>query len=81
MLITNERKLLRLCNDEPYGFFKYDEPWWDMAAAFPDGPDNLWHATLEVFGIAERWRQSPYTSATDTDLDRLRAFYQELGLL
>lgn len=26
MLITNERKLLRLCNDEPYGFFKYDEP-------------------------------------------------------
>ncbi len=26
MLITNIRKLLRLCNDEPYRFFKSDEP-------------------------------------------------------
>ena len=61
--------------------FRYDEPWWDMANTFPGGPDNLWHATLEVFGIAERWRRSPYGSADDSDIERLRAFYRRLGLI
>ena len=61
--------------------FRYDEPWWDMANTFPGGPDNLWHATLEVFGVAERWRRAPYASAHDDDLERLRVFYEALGLM
>jgi dihydrodipicolinate synthase/N-acetylneuraminate lyase len=61
--------------------FRYDEPWWDMAAAFPGGADGLWHATLEVFGIAGRWRRSPYVSAGLADVERARAFYGSLGLV
>jgi dihydrodipicolinate synthase/N-acetylneuraminate lyase len=61
--------------------FRYDEPWWDEAAAFPGGADGLWHATLEVFGIAPRWRRSPYGAASDAELERLRGLYRGLGLL
>ena len=61
--------------------FKYDEPWWDLAETFPGGADSLWHATLEVFGVAGRWRRLPYGAPDDTELAQLRAFYQQLGLL
>ncbi len=60
---------------------KYDEPWWDLAETFPGGADCMWHATLEVFGLAERWRRSPYGAARDAALARLRDFYLNLGLL
>jgi dihydrodipicolinate synthase/N-acetylneuraminate lyase len=61
--------------------FTYDEPWWDLAETFPGGADSLWHATLEVFGIAGRWRRSPYGAPAKADLARLRSFYQQLGLI
>jgi len=60
---------------------RYDEPWWDLANVFPGGADALWHATLEVFGIAPRWRRSPYGAASEVELDRLRDFYRQLELL
>jgi 4-hydroxy-tetrahydrodipicolinate synthase len=59
---------------------KYDEPWWELAANFPGGPDNLWHATLELFEIAPRWRRSPFGACSDEDIEMLRQFYATLEL-
>lgn len=45
------------------------------------GADALAHGTLELYGIAERWRRPPYYNLNDEEMDRLKCFYQELKLL
>ncbi|MSS72920.1 MAG: dihydrodipicolinate synthase family protein [Candidatus Latescibacteria bacterium] len=59
----------------------YDEPLFRMGETFPGGLDSLIHAAMEVFGVAQRWRRSPYISAGDEDVERLRGFFQDVGLL
>ena len=40
----------------------------------------FWRATLEHFGIAQRWLRPPETSFTDQQMPEVRRFYEELGL-
>ena len=49
--------------------------------AFPGGRDAAVHGLLEVFEIAGRWRRAPYYSLSDEEIQRLRAFVKEMGLL
>jgi 4-hydroxy-tetrahydrodipicolinate synthase len=60
---------------------KYDEQWWDMAATFRGGFEGLWYASLELFGVAGRWRRPPYTSPYDSEIEVARDFWCKLGLL
>jgi dihydrodipicolinate synthase/N-acetylneuraminate lyase len=59
----------------------YDLPLFRMGESFPGGLDSLIHAAMEAFGVAGRWRRSPYVSAGDEDVERLRGFFQGVGLL
>ena len=40
----------------------------------------FWRATLEHFGIAQRWLRPPETSFTDAQMPDVKKFYEELGL-
>ena len=59
----------------------YDMPLFDFVMALPGGFDAGMHGTLELFGIAGRWRRKPYHSLTDEEMDRLADFHRGLGLL
>ena len=52
----------------------YDYPWFDFSETLGGGFDAMYHGAQEVFGIAERWRRSPYQSLTDSEMERLRGF-------
>jgi len=59
----------------------YDLPYFDFIGGLTGGFDAGVHATLEVFGIAGRWRRNPYYSLGDEEMERLADFYRGLGLL
>ena len=59
----------------------YDVPWFDLATEVDGNFDALFHASLEVFGIAGRWRRGPYHSSSDADMERIRAMYAGLPRL
>lgn len=40
----------------------------------------FWRATLEHFGVAQRWLRPPEKSFTDAQVRELRTFYAEIGL-
>ena len=56
----------------------YDHPWMTFADTLPGGFDAMFHGAQEVFGVAGRWRRSPYHSLTDAELERLRGFLDAL---
>ena len=56
----------------------YDHPWMDFAGTLQGGFDAMYHGTQEVFGIAGRWRRSPYHTLTDEEMERLRAYFAGL---
>ncbi len=39
------------------------------------------HGTLELFGIAKRWRRKPYYSLNDAEMNKLREFFDRKDLL
>ena len=53
--------------------------WWTLLGS--PRLDSLIHAALEVFGLAGRWRRPPYVSAGDADIEKLRGFFRDVGLL
>lgn len=59
----------------------YDVPLFNYICAQTGGFCACLHATLELFGIAERWRRPPYYTLSDEEMERLRRFYEGLGLL
>ncbi|MCZ6679585.1 MAG: dihydrodipicolinate synthase family protein [Candidatus Poribacteria bacterium] len=59
----------------------YDLPYFDFVGALTGGGDAGIHGTLELFGIAERWRRKPYHTLTDAEMERLKGFFQSKGLL
>ncbi|MBI4551718.1 MAG: dihydrodipicolinate synthase family protein [Candidatus Latescibacteria bacterium] len=59
----------------------YDQPLFRMGETFPGGLDSLQHCAMELFGIAPRWRRSPYVTADDEAIEQLRGFFQDVGLL
>lgn len=59
----------------------YDMPLFDYIGGLTGGFDAGVHGTLELFGIAQRWRRSPYYSLSDEEMEQLAEFYRGLGLL
>ena len=57
----------------------YEVPVWDFTRRI--GLQGMKHAFLEVYGIAPRWLRSPAPYATDEQLEQVREFVRDLGLL
>lgn len=63
---------------------KYEWPFFDFIGqqgAGRGGPDAGLHGTLELFGIAKRWRRKPYYSLDDEEMERLADFLRSKSLL
>jgi 4-hydroxy-tetrahydrodipicolinate synthase len=60
---------------------RYDRPYFDRILAMPGGFDGGFHATLEVAGLAGRWRRAPYYSLTDAEYEAFAAFLHDSGML
>ncbi len=61
---------------------KYDMPFFDeLVLKTGLDFDATIHASMEVFGVAPRWRRIPYRSADEKQMDMIRSFYSEKGLL
>ena len=59
----------------------YDMPYFTFISTLTGGWNAGLHGTLEVFGIAKRWRRKPYHSLDDAEMEKLRTFLEEKGLL
>lgn len=59
----------------------YDMPYFDHIIGMTGGFDAGFHATLELFGRAQRWRRAPYHSATDAEVAKLADVMKSLKLL
>jgi 4-hydroxy-tetrahydrodipicolinate synthase len=60
---------------------KYDIGFMDFVANLGADFDAVIHGSMEIFGISERWRRMPYYSLTDAEMEKLRDYYIDLGLL
>ena len=58
-----------------------DMPFFELLTGPVRNFDAGIHATLEIFGLAQRWRPRPYTSATDADVEILRNWFAQKQLL
>ena len=56
----------------------YDHTWFEFSETIQGGFDAMYHGAQEVFGIAGRWRRSPYHSLNDEEMERLRAYFAGL---
>ncbi|MBP1996286.1 dihydrodipicolinate synthase family protein [Paenibacillus eucommiae] len=59
----------------------YDIPFMDFVGTIGADFDAVIHASMELFGVAERWRRLPYNSLTDEQMGKLNDFFRTLGLL
>jgi dihydrodipicolinate synthase/N-acetylneuraminate lyase len=59
----------------------YDMPFFDFISGFTGGWNAGLHGTLEVFGIAKRWRRKPYYSLDDAEMEKLREFLKGKRIL
>ena len=57
----------------------YELPYFDLIRSLPGGFDAGKHAAFELFGLAKRWRRSPYASLSDADMERVKAFFTDRG--
>ena len=60
---------------------KYDWPFFDSISDFKGGFDAAIHGTLELFGLAKRWRRKPYYSFNDEEMERLKDFLKRASIL
>ena len=58
-----------------------DMPYFDQLMRLPSGWNAGLHGTLELFGMARRWRRKPYTTISDEEMEELRGFFCGIGLL
>ena len=58
----------------------YDMPYFDFIMGLPGGFNAGIHGTLELFGVAQRWRRKPYYSLSDEEMEQLAGFFKEKGL-
>ena len=58
----------------------YDMPYFDFIMDLPGGFNAGLHGTLELFGVAGRWRRKPYYSLNDQEMERLADFLRSKGL-
>ena len=61
---------------------KYEFPLrYEMGSLFSGQMDAVVHASMEIFGLCQRWRRTPYYNLTDSQMDELKAFYTNLKLI
>ncbi len=60
---------------------EYEMPLMDFFGPLRGGFDAGVHGSLELFGVAGRWRRKPYHSLTDEEMEQLKGFFQSKGLL
>ena len=60
---------------------EYDMPYFDFIVPLTGGFDAGIHGTLELFGIAQRWRRPPYHSLRDEEMEKLADFFKGKALL
>ena len=64
---------------------KYDWPFFDFIGHHignkNGGFDAGIHGTMELFGIAKRWRRKPYYSLNDEEMERLKDFLKSASIL
>ena len=53
----------------------------NMYRSYPAGGDAAQHALLEIAGLCHRWRRKPLPDLSDAEVDDLRGFLQERGIL
>jgi 4-hydroxy-tetrahydrodipicolinate synthase len=58
-----------------------DWPFFSYIAGLQGGFDAGMHGILELYGIAGRWRRTPYYSLNDEEMEQLKAFCQSRGWL
>jgi dihydrodipicolinate synthase/N-acetylneuraminate lyase len=54
---------------------KYDHPFIQNFSA------SFWHATLEYFGVAQRYLRPPQHSYSDAEMAQVKMFYDKLGVI
>ena len=59
----------------------YDMPFFDLIGSFTGKFDAEMHGALELFGVAKRWRRSPYHSLNDKEMEKLADFFKQKSLL
>ena len=59
----------------------YDIPFFEFIATLTGGWNAGLHGTLELFGVAKRWRRKPYHSLDDAEMEKLTAFLKGKGIL
>ena len=58
----------------------YDMPYFDYVLGVVGGFDAALHGTYELFGLAQRWRRSPYHSMTDEQMEQLAQALTDMKL-
>ena len=58
-----------------------DWPFFSYIAGLQGGFDAGMHGILELYGVAGRWRRTPYYSLNDEEMEQLKAFCQSRGWL
>lgn len=54
---------------------KYDHPFVQNFSA------PFWHATLEYFGVAQRYLRLPQHSFTDAEMAQVKTFFDKVGVV
>ncbi len=61
---------------------QYDMPLFDhLYNTYPAGGDAAQHAVLELAGVCGRWRRSPLPDLSDEEMEHLKAFLADGGML
>ena len=61
---------------------KYDVPFMEeLPAQLGLNFDAIIHASMEIFGVAERWRRSPYMNASDEQMAVIGEFLKRLSII
>ena len=56
-------------------------PYFDYIVGLKGGFDAGMHGVYELFGLAQRWRRKPYYSLNDREMEDLKGFLDQSGIL
>ena len=58
---------------------RYEVPFMDFVTSTGMCFDLVIHALMEIEGLCGRWRRAPYASATEAQMEKIRAFWTDLN--
>ena len=53
----------------------------DFLGAMRGGSNAAIHGIYKIFGLCKRWRRPPYYSLDDEEVEAVRGFLQQLGVM